>query len=144
MPPILIYRRFFMEFRTSYSNRPVVTTEKSSPIDITERVGYISLTKQIQNLRLAGQKLVLSRAEQYDFSDFDFSKEEFYDSIGYDPTVKKSFDFAEAYALQQRLRDAAFKSPPKSQSTNTTQNLSTQEVNSASTQEQQPETPSTT
>jgi len=91
-----------MEFRTSYSR----THSKGEPGGgqiVVERKGYISNKVRIENMMLAGQRLIDYRKEKYDFSDG-----EEIDEMFIDPTRKKSFDLAEATQLQfeteERLR----------------------------------------
>ena len=82
-----------MQFQTQY-------THKSSPPEINsgktlvERAGYISAQKRIENMILAGQRLVDYRKSQFDFDgdkiDFDFD----------DPTRNPNFDMADASQLK--------------------------------------------
>ena len=82
-----------MQFQTQY-------THKSSPPEINsgktlvERAGYISAQKRIENMILAGQRLVDYRKSQFDFEgdkiDFDFD----------DPTRNPNFDMADASQLK--------------------------------------------
>ena len=82
-----------MQFQTQY-------THKSSPPEINsgkslvERAGYISAQKRIENMILAGQRLVDYRKSQFDFEgdkiDFDFD----------DPTRNPNFDMDDASQLK--------------------------------------------
>lgn len=92
-----------MQFQTQY-------THKSSPPEINsgktlvERAGYISAQKRIENMILAGQRLVDYRKSQFDFEgdkiDLDFT----------DPTRDPNFDMADAFQhdleIQSRIARA--------------------------------------
>lgn len=78
-------------FNTPYHRIYINKPEQNSGELKTERAGYIPAQKRIENLMLAGQRLVSSRKEMYDFPDGKI--DEFYD----DPTRKKNFDLAEAF-----------------------------------------------
>ena len=71
-----------MRFNTQY-DRVRQPAETNSGITLVERAGYISAQVRIENLMLAGQRLVQARKEMYDFPDgkidFDFN----------DPTRRK-------------------------------------------------------
>jgi len=74
--------------------------EKNSGITIVERAGYISAQKRIENMILAGQRLVEYRKHQFDFIgneiDEDFE----------DPTRNPNFDMADASQLQLALQES--------------------------------------
>lgn len=77
-------------FNTPY-NRKHSEPEVNSGELKTERSGYIPAQKRIENLMLAGQRLVTSRKEMYDFPDGKI------DEDYTDPTRRKDFDMAEAF-----------------------------------------------
>lgn len=79
-----------MEFNTHY-NRKRSKGEINSGEIIVETAGYISAKQRIENLINAGQRLVESRASQYDFDGSKPIDEDFYD-----PTRLKSYDMADA------------------------------------------------
>ena len=73
---------------------------------VTEQAGYIPPKIQIENMILAGQRLNMSRLEQYDFT-----SEAEIDEDAVDPTRSGNFDLSDAsqlsYEATQRLNDAA-------------------------------------
>ena len=79
-----------MRFNTQY-DRVRQPAEQNSGITLVERAGYISAQVRIENLMLAGQRLVQARKEMYDFPDgkidFDFN----------DPTRRKNYDLADGF-----------------------------------------------
>ena len=79
-----------MRFNTAY-DRVRQPAEQNSGITLVERAGYISAQVRIENLMLAGQRLVQARKEMYDFPDgkidFDFN----------DPTRRKNYDLADGF-----------------------------------------------
>ena len=79
-----------MRFNTQH-DRVRQPAETNSGITLVERAGYISAQVRIENLILAGQKLVQARKEMYDFPDgkidFDFN----------DPTRRKNYDLADRF-----------------------------------------------
>lgn len=79
-----------MRFNTQY-DRVRQPAETNSGITLVERAGYISAQVRIENLMLAGQRLVQARKEMYDFPDgkidFDFN----------DPTRRKNYDLADGF-----------------------------------------------
>lgn len=77
-------------FNTKYKKIPHEFEKNSGELK-TERAGYIPAQKRIENLMLAGQRLVSSRKEMYDFPDGKIDE----DYI--DPTRKKDFDLADAF-----------------------------------------------
>lgn len=92
-----------MTFQTHFTHKSS-PPEKNSGITIVERAGYISAQKRIENMILAGQRLVEYRKQQFDFDgneiDEDFQ----------DPTRNPNFDMADAsqmqIALQERFKQA--------------------------------------
>ena len=90
-------------FHTSYGpRRPVQIPERLSQVSLVERVGYISVNERIRQMRLAGEKLMLSRAEQFDF-DVELT-EDMENGFSVNPTTRYNFDFAEAFALREQLK----------------------------------------
>lgn len=80
-----------MKFNTPYErikDLPEINKGKR----MVEIAGYIPANKRIENIINAGQRLVLSRSEQYDFPDGN-------DDGSTDPTRKLDFDMAEASTL---------------------------------------------
>jgi len=85
-----------MLFATKY-NRQRIPVEFNSGEDLCERAGYIPAQTRIENLILAGRRLVQARQEMYDFPDGKV------DPDFIDPTRSPGFDMADATALTQRL-----------------------------------------
>lgn len=92
-------------FRTStnYKSFPKVIPELDKT-RITESAGYITAKQRIENMILAGKRLVQYRKEQ-----FDFQYDEKIDFNYNDPTRSKNFDMADASQLElqttERLRE---------------------------------------
>jgi len=82
-----------MQFQTQYTHKSS-PPETNSGKTLVERAGYISAQKRIENMILAGQRLVDYRKSQFDFEgdkiDFDFN----------DPTRNPNFDMADASQLK--------------------------------------------
>lgn len=82
-----------MQFQTQYTHKSS-PPENNSGKTLVERAGYISAQKRIENMILAGQRLVDYRKSQFDFEgdkiDFDFD----------DPTRNPNFDMADASQLK--------------------------------------------
>lgn len=89
-----------MLFNTAYSNRPVYDGQIMDDETIVETAGFIPMKKRIENLMLAGQRLVTARTEQFDFPDgLDDGQE-------IDPIRVPSTDLAEiSMALQKVTRN---------------------------------------
>ena len=79
-----------MRFNTQY-DRVRQPAESNSGITLVERAGYISAQARIENLMLAGQRLVQARKEMYDFPDgkIDLNFD--------DPTRRKNYDLADGF-----------------------------------------------
>lgn len=92
-----------VRFNTPYDRvrQPPEVNPGGSNVD---RAGYISAHKRIENIMYAGQRLVQSRREMYDFEgdeiDEDFN----------DPTRSKNYDMADAFqadlAAKERIAKA--------------------------------------
>lgn len=87
-------------FYTQY-NKLRATPEKNSGVYLVEKAGYVSAQKRIEALILAGQRLVQSRIDAYDFDkeiDEDFE----------DPTRNPGYDMADAFqdnlSVQSRIK----------------------------------------
>lgn len=85
------------KFKTQFNANvfPRVLNNGSGEI-LVEKAGYIDLQKRIENMMLAGNRLVEGRKEMYDFDgdvDEDF----------YDPTREKSFDLADASMISNDI-----------------------------------------
>lgn len=84
---------FTHQFKTDFKRTP---PEKNSGKSIVESAGYIPAQKRIENMILAGQRLVDSRKEQYDF---DGEVDEDYT----DPSRSPNFDMADASMMQNAI-----------------------------------------
>nr|QJB20220.1 MAG: hypothetical protein [Microvirus sp.] len=84
-------------FKTAYNTKdfPSPLCANNGKI-ITETAGYISAQKRIENLMLAGQRLIASRNAMYDFQG------EIDPNAECDPTRRGEFDLADA--SQELLR----------------------------------------
>lgn len=85
-----------MEFATHYKRKRQAPESNSGKSNV-ERAGYIPTKKRIENLMLAGQRLVESRREEYDFPDGKI------DENFSDPTRSPNFDLADATALSRAV-----------------------------------------
>lgn len=100
-------------FTTPYQEKRFKTPpEVNSGKTLVETAGYISAQKRIENMILAGQRLVDYRKQQFDFPDGKI--DEFYD----DPTRVANFDLADATQLQLEA-DANLKASQTAQEAST-------------------------
>lgn len=87
--------------------------EFNSGKKLVETAGYIPAQKRIENLMLAGQRLVAHRMELYDCP----AGENFDDTLPCDPTRSGDFDLADgtqlAHGVNARLAEQADKSAKK-------------------------------
>ena len=88
-----------MMFQTPY-NRKSSPPEINSGESQTEKAGYIPAKIRIENMMLAGQRLVAHRAEMYDFSDGKDIDETFSD-----PTRSKNFDMSDAFIMSEAIKN---------------------------------------
>lgn len=91
-----------MEFYTQWKRPDKVNYEINSGEIRVEKAGYISAQKRIENLILAGQRLVASRSDQYDFAgepDLDYV----------DLTRSKNVDIVDVDQATQYLEEKAKK-----------------------------------
>ena len=79
-----------MNFSTKYSLQKTPPEVNKGPSHV-EKAGYIPAQARIENMMLAGQRLVAHRAEMYDFKELKDIDENFID-----PTRSKNFDMADA------------------------------------------------
>ena len=88
-----------MQFQTKY-------THEKSPGEVNlgkslvEKAGYIPAQARIENMILAGQRLVEHRKEMYDFSDGKDIDESFTD-----PTRSKNYDMADAFIMSEVIKN---------------------------------------
>lgn len=90
-----------MKFQTRY-NHSKTPPERNLLPSLVERAGYIPAQARIENMILAGQRLIEHRAQMYDF---DANKE--VDEDFYDPTRSKNFDMADAFIIAQNVKNNA-------------------------------------
>jgi len=88
-----------MQFQTKYSHEKS-PGEVNLGKNLVEKAGYIPAQTRIENMILAGQRLVEHRKEMYDFSDGKDIDENYID-----PTRSKNFDMADAFQIQQNLEN---------------------------------------
>ena len=86
-----------MNFSTKYSLQKTPPEVNKGPSHV-EKAGYIPAQARIENMMLAGQRLVAHRAEMYDFKELKDIDENFID-----PTRSKNFDMADASQLALNL-----------------------------------------
>lgn len=86
-----------MEFQTHYTRTIRSAPERNSGQTIVERAGYISAQERIENMILAGQRLVDYRRARHDFAEGEQLDESFTD-----PTRARNFDLADATQMQLR------------------------------------------
>jgi len=82
-----------MIFQTHHTHQKTVP-EANLGKRLVEKAGYIPAKDRIENMILAGQRLIEHRMSMYDF---DSNKE--FDESYYDPTRSKNFDIADAFQL---------------------------------------------
>jgi hypothetical protein len=87
-----------MVFETHFS-RSVFDDEVNEGKKIVETAGYVPAKKQIENLLLAGEKLVAYRKGMYDYEPDDDSDDDDFN----DPTRVPGFDMADSSQLQSEL-----------------------------------------
>ena len=96
-----------MNFSTKYSLQKTPPEVNKGPSHV-EKAGYIPAQARIENMMLAGQRLVAHRAEMYDFKELKDIDESFTD-----PTRSKNFDMADAsqFALNLDQKQKAQEAP---------------------------------
>lgn len=115
-----------MQFATQF-NRVRSAPESNDGKTSVDRAGYISAQKRIENIMFAGQRLIQSRREMYDFEGDQF------DSSFSDPTRNKNYDMADAFqdglVNQERLAKAKLDQLVQREASKASQNAQeTQEV----------------
>ena len=85
-----------MIFSTKYSRTPTLP-EANCGEKLVETAGYVPAKKRIEDMILAGQRLVDYRKSLYDFPDGEI------DENASDPTRDLNFDMADATQLQMSL-----------------------------------------
>lgn len=102
-----------MNFQTKYDYKHS-EPEKQGGETKVDTVGYISSQQRIENLMLAGQRLVAHRSQRYDFEQGSPVDENFAD-----PTRSTNFDLADAHRIAEQVNERLLKAsqtvqePPK-------------------------------
>lgn len=87
-----------MLFQTKYTHEKS-PGEVNLGKNLVEKAGYIPAQARIENMILAGQRLVEHRKEMYDFSDGKDIDESFTD-----PTRSKNYDMADAFVMSEAIK----------------------------------------
>lgn len=82
-----------MKIRSNYHERPKITPSKGGGTSKTERAGYVSPKRLIEDMIAAGKRLNEYRREQFDTYDPNAD-------IAVDPTRRPGMDLAEASAIR--------------------------------------------
>lgn len=88
-----------MIFATRYNHQKSIPETNTLP-SLVERAGYIPAQARIENMILAGQRLIEHRAQMYDFDSGIEPDNDFYD-----PTRSKNFDMADAFTIAQNIKN---------------------------------------
>ena len=87
-----------MNFSTKYSLQKTPPEVNKGPSHV-EKAGYIPAQARIENMMLAGQRLVAHRAEMYDFKELKDIDESFTD-----PTRSKNYDMSDAFIMSEAIK----------------------------------------
>ena len=90
-----------MQFQTKYTHEKS-PGEVNLGKNLVEKAGYIPAQARIENMILAGQRLVEHRKEMYDFSDGQDIDETFSD-----PTRSKNYDMSDAFIMSEVIKNNA-------------------------------------
>ena len=88
-----------MQFQTKYTHEKS-PGEVNLGKNLVEKAGYIPAQARIENMILAGQRLVEHRKEMYDFSDGNDIDESFTD-----PTRSKNYDMSDAFIMSEVIKN---------------------------------------
>ena len=88
-----------MQFQTKYTHEKS-PGEVNLGKNLVEKAGYIPAQARIENMILAGQRLVEHRKEMYDFSDGRDIDENFTD-----PTRSKNYDMSDAFIMSEAIKN---------------------------------------
>ena len=88
-----------MQFQTKYTHEKS-PGEVNLGKNLVEKAGYIPAQARIENMILAGQRLIEHRKELYDFSDGNDIDETFSD-----PTRSKNFDMSDAFIMSEAIKN---------------------------------------
>lgn len=87
-----------MKFQTKYNHEKSPGEVNLGEV-LVEKAGYIPAKVRIENMILAGQRLVEHRREMYDFDGEDI------DESFSDPTRSKNFDMADAFIMSEVVKN---------------------------------------
>jgi len=88
-----------MQFQTKYTHEKS-PGEVNQGKNLVEKAGYIPAQARIENMILAGQRLIEYRKEMYDFSDGNDIDETFSD-----PTRSKNYDMSDAFIMSEAIKN---------------------------------------
>lgn len=88
-----------MQFQTKYTHEKS-PGEVNQGSNLVEKAGYIPAQARIENMILAGQRLVEHRKEMYDFNDGNDIDETFSD-----PTRSKNYDMSDAFIMSEAIKN---------------------------------------
>lgn len=88
-----------MQFQTKYTHEKS-PGEVNQGKNLVEKAGYIPAQARIENMILAGQRLIEHRKEMYDFSDGNDIDETFSD-----PTRSKNYDMSDAFIMSESIKN---------------------------------------
>ena len=88
-----------MQFQTKYTHEKS-PGEVNLGKNLVEKAGYIPAQARIENMILAGQRLIEHRKELYDFSDGKDIDENFTD-----PTRSKNYDMSDAFIMSEVIKN---------------------------------------
>ena len=88
-----------MLFQTKYTHEKS-PGEVNLGKNLVEKAGYIPAQARIENMILAGQRLIEHRKELYDFSDGKDIDENFTD-----PTRSKNYDMSDAFLMSEAIKN---------------------------------------
>lgn len=91
-----------MEFSTQFNVINHSTPEINSGEVMVETAGYIDSQTKIENMIFAGQRLEMSRSEDFDYNDDNVFDDENND-MDIDPTRYKGLDMAEASEIDRSM-----------------------------------------
>lgn len=88
-------------FFTQYVRPITVDGEVNSGEVLVEKDGYMSARQRIEQMILAGERLISARKEQFQYDgDFDYDAEDYED-----PVISYGFDRMEALEIDRNLND---------------------------------------
>lgn len=89
-----------MNFQTRYKREKIPSPDVGGGERITESAGYIPFQKRVEQMTIAGRRLMAHRAEQ---SQYDFAEGVNPDESFSDPTRRQGFDLADATRIANNV-----------------------------------------